>query len=367
MAAQNPKKSQAENQQGEQDQSEALKNAILKLQKSGMLTHIPDDLADIAAELSIPDDDSDSIPEADNQANSSVESQSDDKTIANRPTKEMSEVGTAADDSDQQSSEVSQVDSVLSAWDEVESQPEPDEHASVTIPSRSTDSDTASQIDNVEWQLPDTQQDVPQPHEQAITLRRKEIKPHSEDALTESREHTPWTLQQFFDGEINLEQELLKRFPTVPAMTTIKFRTLGTHSGRKVATLSTQDGSASLIIDADVDTKVVQMSFTYGSMMTLRYVLSDLPTNNRERWLELMRRDKGGLAFLWNEDRWREDYLICISRDYSTNIFAFSPHNFESAIRMTKNVTEELLNWLEEIWNTDTTPNDDDESPLLTW
>jgi hypothetical protein len=200
--------------------------------------------------------------------------------------------------------------------------------------------------------------------EKAITLTRKEIKPPSEDALTSSRDETPWTLQQFFDGEIDLDKELSKRFPTIPPMTTIKFRTLGSRSGRKVAT---QDGNASLIIDADVDTKVVQMSFSYGSMLTLRFSLNSLNDSDRSRWLELMRREQGGLAFLWGPSRWNEDYLICIARKYSTNIYAFSPRNFESAIRMTASVTTELLNWLEEVWTTVPEPEDDDDSPLLTW
>ena len=176
----------------------------------------------------------------------------------------------------------------------------------------------------------------------------------------------PWILQQFFKGEIDLEAELAKRFPAVPMMATVKFRTLGTRSGRRVATLAAQDGSTSVMLEADTQSKVVQMSFTVASMLTLRFSLADLSDMDRKHWLELMRRDEGGLAFLWGSQRWARDYLICISRKYYTNVYAFSPHSFEAAIRITPPVMKELLDWLDDVWRADTLPPDD-EPDLLTW
>jgi hypothetical protein len=187
-----------------------------------------------------------------------------------------------------------------------------------------------------------------------------------ENALTGSPDEAPWTLQQFFNGEIDLDVELSKRFPTMPMLSIVKFRTLGTNSSRRVATLSTQDGAASLIVDADVATKVVQLSFTLGSMLTLRFGVSDLSDMDRNRWVELMRRDQGGLAFLWGPSRWAQDYMICIARKYFTNLYCFSPHNFEAGVRLTPAVTKQLLDWLEELWKA-TFDADEDSPPLLTW
>lgn len=175
----------------------------------------------------------------------------------------------------------------------------------------------------------------------------------------------PWTLQQFFNGEIDLDVELSKRFPTMPMMSLVQFRTLGATSGRKTCTLTTQDGSASLILDADTRTKVVQLSFTLGSMLTLRFTLDHLSEMDRNRWLELMRREQGGLAFLWGEDRWEKDYLICISRKHHTNFFAFSPNHFEAGIRLTPVTNKQLLDWLDELWKADAAPTEG--TPLLTW
>ena len=187
----------------------------------------------------------------------------------------------------------------------------------------------------------------------------------AETATTPSPDTPPWTLQQFFNGEIDLDVELSKRFPTIPIMSSISFRSLGTKTGRGVATLSTPDGGANVIFDADAATRVVQLSFTVGSMLTLRFAMDNLSDMDRSRWLELMRREQGGMAFLWGAERWEHDYLICISRKYFTNMYAFSPHNFEAAVRMTPDVTQKLLDWLEGFWNK---PQDEDEPPqLLTW
>jgi hypothetical protein len=176
---------------------------------------------------------------------------------------------------------------------------------------------------------------------------------------------TPWTLQQFFNGEIDLDVELSSRFQNMPVMSTISFRSLGTKTGRGVAKIGTQDGAAQVVFDADKTSRVVQMSFTFGSMLTLRFALRDLSDVDRERWLELMRREQGGLAFLWGPSRWENDYLICISRKYFTNLYAFSPNNFEAAVRMTPDVTAKLLDWLEDFW---TDESGSDEPPeLLTW
>lgn len=181
-----------------------------------------------------------------------------------------------------------------------------------------------------------------------------------------ARVDTPWTLQQFFNGQIDLDIELTRRFPNMPMMASAKFRTLGDQPHRRVATLQAQDDSASLIIDADTRTKIIQMSFTFGSMLTLRFVFGNLNSDLRKRWMEIMQREQGGPSFLWGPDRWQEDYLVCISRKYFTNLYAFSPHNFEAGVRLTPAVMDEVLEWLKEVWLADDR-EDDTPPPLLTW
>lgn len=202
----------------------------------------------------------------------------------------------------------------------------------------------------------------------SITLFRENV--DIEPAATESRmipqpDAPPWTLQQFFEGEIDLDVELSKRYPSLPMMSRLKFRTVGARSRRRVATLTTQDEAAQLVIDADVETKVIQLAFTMGSMLTLRFTIQGLSDIDRTRWLDLMRRDEGGLAFLWGPARWEKDYAICITRQYQTSIFAFSPNQFDAGIRMTASATESVIDWLTTLWDDDTP--DEDSQQILTW
>ena len=198
-----------------------------------------------------------------------------------------------------------------------------------------------------------------------VIISAQLVELESAKSLAQTSNNAPWTLQQFFNGEIDLDVELARRFPTMPMMSILKTRTLGTNSGRKVAELSSQDGAAGMIIDADTVSKVIQLSFTFGSMLTLKFVMSDLNNMDRERWVELMRRDAGGLAFLWGTKRWTSDYMICISRKHFTNMYAFSPNNFEAGVRLTPTVISELLDWLEKIWDEPEPP--DNPPQLLTW
>ncbi|MEM9951456.1 MAG: hypothetical protein AAF846_07645 [Chloroflexota bacterium] len=354
MAMQNPNDNSDNLNIDDSDQSDALRRIMLKLKESGMLTHVPDEMGDVEENVALSQP---SVTESQPLAQAS-DPEPDDKTIVSRPKPESPTVA-STDDVEQHADERAKWAAVMSGWDDT------GDIAPPTIPSRNQTTQTDASWDSPTQESPETAIEA----QSAVTMRRKEIIPQPEPvtALTDSRDETPWTLQQFFDGEIDLEQELLKRHQTVPAMTTFKTRTLGMNSSREVATLTTQDNSAQIIVDADFASKVVQFSFTYGSMMTLRFVLRDIPANARDRWLELMRREGGGLAMLWNENRWRDDYLICVSRDYSTNIFAFSPRNFESAVRLTKETTNQLLDWLEKVWSSDPEPDDEDDSPLLTW
>jgi hypothetical protein len=223
--------------------------------------------------------------------------------------------------------------------------------------------------DDTDSDVPDAESDITASTDEANDLvPAAAANMEQPEKQLQQADHTPWTLQQFFNGEIDLDVELSKRFPNMPMMTSVKFRNLGNKKGRRVATTTTQDGSSSLVIDADMETKAIQLSFTYGSMMTLRYSLINLNDIDRSRWLELMNRDQGGLAFLWGPSRWQDDYLICIGRKYFTNLYAFSPNQFESAVRMSPGVISDLLEWLDDIWHTEPDDDsDDDDTQLLTW
>lgn len=175
----------------------------------------------------------------------------------------------------------------------------------------------------------------------------------------------PWLLQQFFQGDIKLDEELNGRFPSLPVMSTIKTRVAGTKMPRAVAMLSTQDNSAGVIFDADKISRMVQISFITNSMLSLRFSLRSLNNVDRARWVTLMKREKGGVAFLWGPKRWEEDYIISVSKRYYTSLFAFSTRHYEAAVRLIPEVTISLMEWLEEFWNEEPMPPLTDESSIL--
>ncbi|MBZ0294478.1 MAG: hypothetical protein K8L99_18080, partial [Anaerolineae bacterium] len=175
----------------------------------------------------------------------------------------------------------------------------------------------------------------------------------------------PWLLQQFMAGqfdEISVEAELNQRFPSMPVMSTFNSRVVDDEQQHGVATLATQDAAALLLVDVDRASRLVQFSFTFRSMLTLRYQFTGLSDKDRERWLESMRDPENRLAFLWGQRRWESNYLMCVTHKYHTNLYAFSPQHFESAARLTLDVAQKLVDWLEDFWNQESS-----EKPLISW
>lgn len=161
----------------------------------------------------------------------------------------------------------------------------------------------------------------------------------------------PWALQHYFDGEIDLIKELASRYPQVPMLSLFHSRQVGTRTRRGVATLATQDGAGSVIVEIDAPSQALQFTFVQNSMLALRFSLAAITEMDRAQWLEPMRGEVGETAFLWDQTRWGSPYLISAAHKNFTHLFAFSPQNIEAAARLTPEVTRKLLDWLEFYWN----------------
>ncbi len=160
----------------------------------------------------------------------------------------------------------------------------------------------------------------------------------------------PWSLQLYFDGEIDLNKVLVGHFPQVPVMSTMHAGELGRQNRLAVAALSTQDGAASLIAEVDVSSLAVQFTFVQSSMLALRFAPDKLTAADRAQWIAALRRELGEVAFLWDQSRWTNDYLIAVASKTFTNVFAFSPHHVEAAARLTPDVSRKLVDWLTQYW-----------------
>ncbi len=160
----------------------------------------------------------------------------------------------------------------------------------------------------------------------------------------------PLVLQRFFTGEIDLDTELGKRFNGAPLLSEVRLRPeQPADSPRGTARLVSQDDGAVVTVDVNRINGVMELSFTLGAMLSLRFELSNLAEVDRRRWLDLMRRDQG-IAFLWSRARWERDYMIFVVRKYNIRAYAFSPTGYEAAIRMTPNVLTRFMDWLEGYW-----------------
>jgi len=159
----------------------------------------------------------------------------------------------------------------------------------------------------------------------------------------------PLVLQQYFNGEVNLERELASRYPAMPLMSLSSFRTTGLNPRRGVALLATQDGAASLRVEVNGETRAVSFVFAIGSMLGLGFSPLRLSDLDRGQWLDAMRAQEAA-SFLWGQARWEQDYVIATPGRHFYSFYAFSNHGHEAAARVTTEITGKLLDWLDQMW-----------------
>lgn len=188
--------------------------------------------------------------------------------------------------------------------------------------------------------------------ERITNMDRQRLAKELKTSKSSIKINAPITLQQFFTGEIDLDSELARRFVNAPLMSELRLnpkqpaKLLETR--RAVALLSTQDNASQMSFDVDIRDGALEVSFTLGSMLSFRFDIGTIEPNERRRWLELMRR-QSGIAFLWTSARWQRDYIIWVVRENFARLYAFSGQ-FDAAARITPDVTDQLLDWLESFW-----------------
>jgi hypothetical protein len=166
----------------------------------------------------------------------------------------------------------------------------------------------------------------------------------------------PFLLQQFFTGRVDLDVELARRFPASPLLSSASF-TPGKRARHGFALFSSQDNSAGLSVELR-DTGALDISFSLQSMVAVRFNLSAVIDIHRKRFLELMRRPNG-IAFLWTRERWENDYLIFVVREYFARVYAFGPGRFDAACRLTPDCLNQLMTWFGSFWRL----GEEDEPP----
>jgi len=181
----------------------------------------------------------------------------------------------------------------------------------------------------------------------------------------------PFLLQQFFTGKIDLDAELVRRYPGAPLLSSTSFNPApGTPARHGLAQFETQDNAAVMTLEIHESSGLLDLTFVVSGMVGIRFALGPLPAANRRRFLELVRRDNG-IAFLWTRDRWEKDYLIFVVRDHFLRLYAFGAGRYDAACRLTPEGLDKLIAWLHGFWNDETDlpepQPEDNPSSTLTW
>lgn len=165
-----------------------------------------------------------------------------------------------------------------------------------------------------------------------------------------SHESAPLMMQRFLRLEIDLDKELAKRSTNAPLLSSLVLnpRRPGPNDRQLLAVLSSQDNAASMEVEIDPQADITNFSFTVKSMLTLRFNLPRLDSDERRTFIERARREYGA-AFLWTRERWESDYLIFVRQDYFSRVYAFS-RNIEATARLTTQSMGDLMDWLERCW-----------------
>lgn len=197
-------------------------------------------------------------------------------------------------------------------------------------------------------------------HQQPLTPNDATIasasRPRSADVpeVSVPREDAPWLVRQALDHPETLSIELAARFPGLPLMTVIRLREIDAKTGRALAVLTSSDGVAAMRIELDATSHLLEFTFGYGGMLALRFQINGLSVKDRANFLERMQLEGDHSAYLWGEARWTHDYLIGVSRrqgkNQFINLYAFSRHNTEAAVRLKPDVCTQLLDWLADHW-----------------
>ncbi len=187
---------------------------------------------------------------------------------------------------------------------------------------------------------------------------RNEDRKRLQTEATENRQSiqsgVPHLLQQFFIGKLDLDEELSRRFPSPPLLSSAVFDPPpGKRARRGFAQFKAQDESAAMTIDLQGIDGAFEADYVYGGMIAAHFTFGAIADSSRKRFLDLIRRHTG-TSILWTAKRWERDYLIVSAHNGFARIYAFGANQINAACRLTPDLFKQLTHWLATFWITDT-------------
>ncbi len=180
----------------------------------------------------------------------------------------------------------------------------------------------------------------------------------------------PYLLQGFFTGKLDLDVELVRRYPSPPLLSNMTFAPKpGLHRKHGFAQFASQDTSSVMTIEIhSTSGAALEVSYLLYSMIGVHFTLGEISEASRKRFLELIQRPNG-IAFLWTRERWEHDYIIFVVRDRFARMYAFGPGRVEAACRLTPDGIVQLHTWLTGFWELGDIPEPPSPAgdPPLNW
>ncbi len=183
---------------------------------------------------------------------------------------------------------------------------------------------------------------------------RKRLQTEASENRQSIQSGVPHLLQQFFIGKLDLDEELSRRFPNPPLLSSATFEPQpGKRARRGFAQFKAQDESAALNIDLQGIDGTFEADFVYGGMIAAHFAFGAIADAQRKRFLDLIRR-RTGTSVLWTAKRWERDYLVVTVQEGFARLYAFGVHNINAACRLPPEPFRQLTQWLAAFWITDT-------------
>ncbi len=183
---------------------------------------------------------------------------------------------------------------------------------------------------------------------------RKRLQTEASESRQSIQSGVPHLLQQFFIGKLDLDEELSRRFPNPPLLSSATFDPPpGRRARRGFAQLKAQDESACLNIDLHGIDGTFEADYVYGGMIAAHFTFGAIADAQRKRFLDLIRR-RAGTSILWTAKRWERDYLVVTAQEGFARIYAFGTHHLSAACRLPPEPFRQLTQWLATFWVTDT-------------
>ena len=154
-------------------------------------------------------------------------------------------------------------------------------------------------------------------------------------------------LKRYYSQNVNIRSLLLQHWAHVPLLATVR-RT----DDINIIHFISQDQSVALMLEYDKHSNQFHIRLVSGGVLGQHYTIEHLSDMDRDYWYHMLDNDvdQSPPAFLWNHQRWEQDYMVSFVEHQQLHLFLYSPQKSEAAIRLSSNSSQLFLQWISTMW-----------------